>query len=190
MEYHDIVPLDVPEARAAVVGILYPGEEGGRAAREGHGVVGEGDGQRRVGHLGSVAHLAHKEVVAYEQRLLHGPRGDGEGLDEEEPDEEGGNPGEYQRVEPLHPAFLPFYPPFAPEEPMHLAGDVDVEDDGEPEEPPVVAQPDYHEQVQDGGKGEAEVAISVEGGDSSHRFWSFYGAKVGKKLERGHFAVF
>lgn len=67
VEDHHVVAAYRLEPLEAVVGPLDRLGERFLGLREGHRVVYEGERQRRVGHLRSVSHLAHVEIVADEQ---------------------------------------------------------------------------------------------------------------------------
>ena len=83
VEDHHVVAAYRLEPLEAVVGPLDRLGERFLGLREGHRVVYEGERQRRVGHLRSVSHLAHVEIVADEQRPLHRRGGDDVHLEDE-----------------------------------------------------------------------------------------------------------
>ena len=101
IEHHGIALLRPAESRQAAVGLAEPGDKAGGAGGERQGVVGEGEGERGHRHARPVAQLAHEEVVAHQQALLHGGGGDGEGLEGEGAEHRGHDHREQDGIAPL-----------------------------------------------------------------------------------------
>ena len=66
-------------------------------------------------------------------------------------------------IEPVQQSisFLSFLIFLLPEKPLHLAGDMMVEDRDKSEEPPIVSEPDYPQDVKDSPKAEPRPFIVV-----------------------------
>ena len=146
VEHHYVVELNVAEAfYAAVVpvGPLYVR----LALNHGQRVLRERHGERRLGYSRAVAHLAHEEVVAGEERLLERRRRYDVVLEEEQVDEIHCHEGEDDGVDPRHHephGRLGVFPPL----PAYLLGDVHVVDEGHHYEPPPALHPYQEQQVE------------------------------------------
>ena len=107
VEDHGIATLWRSKAGQAPVGLAEPGGERRRAGGQRHRVVREGKGDRRHRQARTVAELAHEEVVAHEQTLLHGGRWDRERLEGVCAEDRGHDHGEEDGIAPLaqHAAF-------------------------------------------------------------------------------------
>ena len=96
-------------------------------------IVCKRDCERCLGDTGAVGQLTHEEMVSGIERTLHGRGRNLEGLEEENIDECNDNHRKNDSVKPIEPyiVLLPFLVVLLPEEPLHLLGDKEVEDNDE-----------------------------------------------------------
>ena len=100
MKHHDVVALDAAEAREAErrqlnqVRVAFQVENRVRLVRQ-------RDLQGRLGRDGAVVQPAHKQVVPYQQRVLHARRGNMVRLDCRPPNERGYHNRKNERVTPF-----------------------------------------------------------------------------------------
>ena len=165
VEHHHVVAADRLESLETVVGPLDRLGERFLGLREGHRVVYEGERQRRVGHLRSVSHLAHVEVVADEQRPLHRRGGDDVHLEDEDVHQRRHDRREDDGVDPLvnrlvDCAALAHLHVVAPHVAVEELRDVEVEDDRQSQQHPEVARPDHEpERIKQCGQRETDPFV-------------------------------
>ena len=159
VEDHDVASFDTPESLEPAVVVL---DERGVGLLAERYVVRERDRERGLGHPGSIGELAYKQMVSGVERALHGGGRNLEGLEEEHVDERDDNHREDDRVEPVEPhiVLLSLLVLFFPEEPLHLLGDEEVEDDDEAEQPPIVPEPDHPRGVEQGPEAQLDPAVT------------------------------
>ena len=107
--------------------------------------MGKRDGQRGLGHPRAIGQLADEEMVARVKGTLHRRGRNLEGLEEEHVDECDHHEREDDGIDPIEQriVFFTLFVLFLPEQPLYLFGNVEVEDDDESKEPPVVPEPDH-----------------------------------------------
>ena len=174
VEDHHVVAFDFAQPLEPVVRPLDGFGERFFGLREGHRVMHERERQRRVGHLRSVGHLAHIEIVADQQRLFHRRGGDDVHLEDEEMHQRRHDRREDDGVDPfVHRAVgfaaLAHLHVVAPDVAVEELRDVEVEDHRQPQQHPEIAGPyDEPERVKQRGEREADPFVAEECLDFSH----------------------
>ena len=141
-EHHIIAPFHIPEALEPAVFVL----DGGRIRLlSKNDVVGKRDGQRGLRHPRAIGKLADEEMVARVKGTLHRRGRNLEGLEKEHVDERDHHECKDDGIDPIEQriVFFTLFVLFLPEQPLYLFGNVEVEDDNESKEPPVVPEPDH-----------------------------------------------
>ena len=101
VEHNDVVELHLAQSLGTLVAPLRPLDVR-VTVDNGQRVLRQRQRERSLRLARSVAHLRHKEVVAYEQRLLKRRRRDDVVLEEVDVDEVNGYEGEHKGVDPRH----------------------------------------------------------------------------------------
>ena len=80
VEDHGIITLHITETWQAAIRDFNPFQITRTHVGSGNRVVNEGQGQRGLGNLGSIAHFTHHQVISNEHAVFHGGGGNHEGL--------------------------------------------------------------------------------------------------------------
>ena len=174
VEDHHVVAFDFAQPLEPVVRPLDGFGERFFGLREGHRVMHERERQRRVGHLRSVGHFAHIEIVADQQRLFHRRSRDDVHLEDEDMHQRSHDRGEDDGVYPfvyglVDLALLAHTCVVAPDVAVEELRDVEVEDHRQPQQHPEIAGPyDEPERVKQRGEREADPFVAEECLDFSH----------------------
>ena len=158
-----------------MIGPLDPLDKRLFGLRQRHRIVYKRERERRIGHLGTVGHLAHAQIVAHQHALLHRRSRDDIHLEEKDPDERCHDRRKDDCLDPLGGFTVGFVRTFAllvffPEQAVHPLRDIDIVDHHDSQQKPQIPCPDDEpQQIQKRDDSEPDPPIRPNLLQSIHR---------------------